>query len=1402
MRLFYFFRLLPITLLLALSPPVAGQVVISEFMADNASTFEDLSAGPQDDAFPDWIEITNTGDTAVNLLGYKLRDSTLEWPFPSAILDPGAELVVFASGRNLVDPANPFHTNFTLASRGEFLALVKPDSTFATVFSPEYPPQEEDVSYGTGLVGTELTVDLTPEPPVYGGSGAVLDEVNYAQIRPSESATSNAKDNLNTTNTSSGLRYLWSNYASELGKLPQTHTEVVSAVLEWEGTGRTSASIQWTTGNIGVFEVPDDERGRTSIFSAPVTADSMVNYYAANPPIAEATFLGNSELLTRTWDVTPLVSEWIANPSSPRRGQMLFLNNVRPMWVNWSTFVPKLTVVVADQPDVQPPFVFFLDPTPGDDNNNGVVDFVGDTRFDFDRGFYDAPFMLEISTSTPDATILYTTDGQTPDAATGVGTLYTAPIPITATTVVRARAFRSGWAPSNTDTQTYVFLDDVVEQDVAHAVAQGFPAPEGNADDAFVQGENFIMAAQNEAQKLEYGMKSSVVSRQEELVKAALGAIPMFSLTLDQKFLTDPNIGMYVNAHNRSIEHPGSLELLNENGSMTGSFQIDCGVRVRGGFSRRGNNPKHAFRFVFRREYGATRLDYPLFGDEGASSFDRIDLRTPQNYSWSFHNDRKNTFLREVLARDAQLATGQPSTRSRYYHLVLNGHYWGIFMTQERAGEDYAASYFGGSDDDYDTLKSVGNGGTRSIPAVTNYTLELADGTIDAWQSLWQEIRSLRNDATPLLEYYELQGLEPDGVTPKAGTPVLLDVDNLIDYLLVIFYSGNHDAPLSTFVRASNNWFAVRNRVTADEGFRYFVHDGEHSFGTDFGINGTNGTLGIPNNQRTTDRTGPFGGSGNNFKGETMHNTIGNFTRSNPQYFHEDLAFVDEYRVRFADRVYKHLITPGGALTDERIQQMLDARVDKIEGAILAESARWGGTSNETVARWAAELQRLRDWINAGSNALIGTSNPPGRADTIVSQLRAYRSDSNEPQPLYPSIDPPVLSQAGGQVPAGGITLTMTNPNGNGTIYYRADGLDPRASGGGVRPGSTAYSGSIPISTFTSVMARVLNSGTNEWSALNEAIFVLGVAPSSSNVAVTEINYRPADPNQTEINDMAAMGLPAPEDDDFEYIEIMNISATDPVDFSGVVVSYDQSPGYTFPDNFALQPKEIVLIARNPAALQVRYTIPGPTRIVGPVDTRLSSGGEQIALTQNTLTFLGFTYDNDNDGWPNVPSNSGLTISLIAPETAPDHGDGLNWRTGSPVLGNPGTLQGESYADWATRTGVGGTTENPDGDLLNNFLEYAFGGDPNSHSGDLLPTANNDEVPFELSYYRSLTATGVSYDVEISTDLVTWQDGNAAAVIKRVDLKSNNTEKVEIEWIQSMLPPGDSLYARIKTTQL
>ena len=198
---------------------------------------------------------------------------------------------------------------------------------------------------------------------------------------------------------------------------------------------------------------------------------------------------------------------------------------------------------------------------------------------------------------------------------------------------------------------------------------------------------------------------------------------------------------------------------------------------------------------------------------------------------------------------------GHPYKRSRWYHLYLNGIYWGMCATDERAEANYGEIYFGGDQEDYDVVKSYGS---------------VTDGNRSSYERLW---RKWQTGFASNTAYYEVQGLNPDG-SRNPSIEKLVDIDNLIDYMIITYYTGDRDGPGSRYTQPNpNNYFGVYNRVSPD-GYKFFEHDSEHSLGTG------------ENNMVT-----PF----------TRSTTLNQF---NPHTLHERLATQNlEYRTRFADRV-------------------------------------------------------------------------------------------------------------------------------------------------------------------------------------------------------------------------------------------------------------------------------------------------------------------------------------------------------------------------------------------------------------------------------------------------------------------------------------------------------------------
>ena len=159
------------------APPPS--IMISEFLADNSDGIRD-----DDGNRSDWIELLNPGAEAVDLDGWYLTDDATQltkWRFPPFNLAPNALLLIWASEQDRANPAEALHTNFRLSASGEYLALVDPQTNVVSEFSPSYPPQHADISYGRDRLDPRLagffTIPTPGKPNSASGAGFAPDPV-------------------------------------------------------------------------------------------------------------------------------------------------------------------------------------------------------------------------------------------------------------------------------------------------------------------------------------------------------------------------------------------------------------------------------------------------------------------------------------------------------------------------------------------------------------------------------------------------------------------------------------------------------------------------------------------------------------------------------------------------------------------------------------------------------------------------------------------------------------------------------------------------------------------------------------------------------------------------------------------------------------------------------------------------------------------------------------------------------------------------------------------------------------------------------------------------------------------------------------------------------------------------
>lgn len=336
-----------------------------------------------------------------------------------------------------------------------------------------------------------------------------------------------------------------------------------------------------------------------------------------------------------------------------------YLALVDPAGMTVEFFNPIPTVAADDSWGIDSAGVaaYFQDPTPGATNTASSAGLLADVVAVPGRGFFSQPINVTLTSGDANATIRYTTDGSAPTESRG--TVYAGPIPIAATSIIRAFSYRNDWVSSPPVTHTFIFADDVPDQS---------------------------------------RMIESVVSGNRANIEAAIGSIPVISLVSN----VSPGTPRFTFPPERSAT---TVEMIFPDG--TEGFQVDAGTYESGGTSVA--YPKDSLRLVFGDEWGESELDYPIFaGTDNAESpatdsFKRLTLRTGSHDSGVYQRVTAphRAFVRARLHDEAMLDLGHVNTHGRFVNLFINGQYWGQYHLREHFDDHFMASYFGGDNTEY-----------------------------------------------------------------------------------------------------------------------------------------------------------------------------------------------------------------------------------------------------------------------------------------------------------------------------------------------------------------------------------------------------------------------------------------------------------------------------------------------------------------------------------------------------------------------------------------------------------------------------------------------------------------------------------------------------------------------------
>lgn len=931
-------------------------------------------------------------------------------------------------------------------------------------------------------------------------------------------------------------------------------------------------------------------------------------------------------------------------------------------------------------PDAGETWGYALSATPGGPNTGLYEGIVSDVRISHDSGFCDTPFELAIGCDTPEAVIYYTVDSREPGDTGGrimSGRKYAAPIPITGTTCVRARAIRPGWRSSAVRTCTYIFPGDVVLQSTISGVMP---------NDRFA-------------------------SRQ---LREALLAVPTVSLVTPYSISEQ--------------EREASIKMIFPDGRP--GFQADAGIEHFGGHSLH-NYPKKSMRISFKGVYGPTKLNFDLFGDGATDTFDQILLRSGSHDTMFYTNGTRGIYIRNRWILDRQLDMGQPAPHGRFVHVYINGVYWGQYHLMERPNAAFMASYFGGLKEDYDALnagspvdgtrqawdettRSTGDyEKLRQYMDVTNYAdfmlLQFYGGNDWDWGHYqnWMAARKREEGAGFKFFCWDSdmvlrRGLNVDVVNQGGPGNMWGSVKQHEEFRMLLadraqrhfFNEGTltRDRVLAQFEELAGQIEASMVAETArwgrPQGYTFATWQENLDIVRSDIISERTAT--VIEQMRSAGVFPLIDAPAFHVNGQHQHG--GHVARAD----HLSLSASEGdiyYTLDGADPRLPRTPSPQSAtsiVAEDAPKKVLVpvGPLDADWNSDTCNDAGWlsaaGGVGYERGSGYeplieldleqqmydkqttcyvripfalsAAQIREASYLILAirYDDGFVAYLNGVEVARALVAGVPAWNStasgshEAGAPESFDISEQTGRLRRGSNLLAIQGLNSTATSSDFVITAELQTSQAPP-PSESGISPGAMAYVGPLTLDSSATVKARALDNG--QWSALSEAVFAVG--PVAAGLRVTEIMYHPQD-----------TGLP--NDPNTEYIELTNIG-------SGVVnlnlVRFSEGVDFTFPRH-ELGPDEYVLVVKDRDAFEARY---GPgLPIAGQYCGSLSNSGERIKLLDAVDTAIqAFSYQ---DRWYQITDGKGFSLTVTDPHGTDrnDWSDKTAWHPSTALWGSPG----------------------------------------------------------------------------------------------------------------------------------
>lgn len=599
-------------------------LIINEICASNKTILAD-----EDGDYSDWVEIYNSGSEAINLNGYALSDNSskpFKWTFPDITIQPGEYMVVFCSGKSRTS-GEYLHTSFSLGSEKSEVLLTAPN----------------------GTILDWVTYDLIPHDSTYGRNES-NEWQTFAQGTPGYANTQQAMaifEQLLSARNDTGL------FIEEALASNSTETDSNPYGYDWlELHNRSDQTVDLS--GYGLSDNPNNPRKWQ--FPDGTTlgpGERMVILCSGLDKEDSGTFHTNFKL--------------------SHYGETLTLCKPDGTIVDKLPMDLQYTDVSFGRVSDRSGFFYLTTPTPGA-RNSGEATYgrVRDVTFSDDGGIKNDTVTVEMSCSDPNAAIYYTTDCTDP---TSSSTLYTGPITVSSTTVLRAVAVRDGYMNSYTHTGTFLY-------GVSHTVP--IISIVTDPDNLFDYNKGIMVKGPNAEEEFPYGSRNS-------------GA----------NFWMD-------------WEYEAGFEYIDVNGSVV--LDQSIGIALVGQYSRAED--QKAIGLYARTKYGSSTFDFNPFPQLNFTQYHALVVRASGQ-------DGKYTRLRDAVLTSLAEGTGVLYQASTPVVVYLNGEYWGHYNLRERINKWFIAQHEGVTDkndiNNIDIIKGnkrVLNGSFSSFQEILDFVAE------------------------------------------------------------------------------------------------------------------------------------------------------------------------------------------------------------------------------------------------------------------------------------------------------------------------------------------------------------------------------------------------------------------------------------------------------------------------------------------------------------------------------------------------------------------------------------------------------------------------------------------------------------------------------------------------------